>query len=197
MSQFQFYYVGYVWFTCLFDTFLCVLKMNANNEEIPYMASMDHWKLLRVLGQGAHGKVCLYQKPDNDVAVVKSIPFEQENSKYAYETVRKELEVFSKIRHPRIIEYLGFFHTDFGWNFLMEFASGGTLRFYLSQRAAAGVHMREDRVISKFLDIAFGLHILHSNKIMHRDLKPENILIDGRNNRLKLADFGISKVFDA
>ena len=35
---------------------------------------------------------------------------------------------------------------------------------------------------------------MHSKNIIHRDLKPENILI--KNNIYKLADFGLSRVFN-
>lgn len=43
------------------------------------------------------------------------------------------------------------------------------------------------------MDIVSGVKYLHSKGIIHRDLKPENILAD-ENSRLKLADFGISKL---
>jgi serine/threonine protein kinase len=38
--------------------------------------------------------------------------------------------------------------------------------------------------------------IMYSNKIIHRDLKPENILINKDLFIFKLADFGISRLFD-
>ena len=30
--------------------------------------------------------------------------------------------------------------------------------------------------------------------ICHRDMKPENLLLDAKNNRIKVADFGVSQV---
>jgi serine/threonine protein kinase len=36
--------------------------------------------------------------------------------------------------------------------------------------------------------------MMHKYKILHRDLKPENILL-GNNGKLKLGDFGISRMF--
>ena len=35
----------------------------------------------------------------------------------------------------------------------------------------------------------------HEHNMLHRDLKPENIVID-KNFRIKLIDFGESKIFD-
>jgi serine/threonine protein kinase len=40
-----------------------------------------------------------------------------------------------------------------------------------------------------------GLKELHSLKIAHRDLKPENVLVS-KNGRVKICDFGSSKVID-
>jgi serine/threonine protein kinase len=45
----------------------------------------------------------------------------------------------------------------------------------------------------RFVQMALGLHYMHSNRILHRDLKTQNIFLLG-NGRLVLGDLGISKV---
>ncbi|KAF9739621.1 Mitogen-activated protein kinase kinase kinase YODA [Paraphaeosphaeria minitans] len=42
--------------------------------------------------------------------------------------------------------------------------------------------------------LAHALSHIHSKLIKHKDIKPQNILF--HNNRVVLADFGISKIFD-
>lgn len=49
-------------------------------------------------------------------------------------------------------------------------------------------------LLSLFMDVAVGVRYLHNIGIIHRDLKPDNILVDEK-HRLKIADFGISKVY--
>ena len=40
-----------------------------------------------------------------------------------------------------------------------------------------------------------GVAFCHRNYVVHRDLKPNNLLIDGRTGRLKLADFGLARIY--
>ena len=41
-----------------------------------------------------------------------------------------------------------------------------------------------------------GAEVCHAYRFIHRDLKPQNILI-ARDGRLKLADFGLARVYNA
>ena len=45
------------------------------------------------------------------------------------------------------------------------------------------------------MEILCGLEFLHDRGILHRDLKPSNVLVD-RAGRLRLSDFGISRVLN-
>eukprot|EP00117_Sycon_ciliatum_P038766 scpid91072/ scgid5964/ Cyclin-dependent kinase 6; CR2 protein kinase; Cell division protein kinase 6; Serine/threonine-protein kinase PLSTIRE len=42
-----------------------------------------------------------------------------------------------------------------------------------------------------------GLDFLHSNRIVHRDLKPQNVLVSDRGQVVKLADFGLSRMYSS
>lgn len=74
---------------------------------------------------------------------------------------------------------------------VMEYAAGGELYDYLSERKV----LTEDEARRIFRQITIAVFYCHKHKICHRDLKLENILLDQTGNA-KIADFGLSNVFD-
>ncbi|XP_062535125.1 serine/threonine-protein kinase Nek5-like [Armigeres subalbatus] len=148
------------------------------------------------LGSGCYGgHVCLFRNKKDKRSrrtVVKSIPYSSPD--YAYQAVLKEHTILSQVNHPRILRYFGFFQTEDSWNMVTEFAERGNLAKFLERRSKHNEYLCQRSVMAKFGDIAEALQYLHQRKVIHRDLKPENVLIDA-DNRLKLADFGIAKIF--
>lgn len=61
---------------------------------------------------------------------------------------------------------------------VMEFASGGELYDYLSERKV----LEEDEARRIFRQIAIAVYYCHKHRICHRDLKLENILLDDQGN---------------
>ena len=47
-----------------------------------------------------------------------------------------------------------------------------------------------------FIQLLEGVRLMHSNLILHRDLKPANIFL-GLQGKIKIGDFGISKIFNS
>lgn len=60
----------------------------------------------------------------------------------------------------------------------MEFAAGGELYDYLSERKV----LTEEEARRIFRQIATAVYYCHKHKICHRDLKLENILLDENGN---------------
>lgn len=61
---------------------------------------------------------------------------------------------------------------------VMEFAAGGELYDYLSERKV----LAEDEARRVFRQISTAVYYCHKHKICHRDLKLENILLDEHGN---------------
>merc|ERR1712036_6483 len=78
---------------------------------------------------------------------------------------------------------------------VLELAAGGDL----FDKIVGDGGFSEETACGFFNQIINGLEYCHEKKIVHRDLKPENLLL-GKENTLKISDFGLSNAissFDA
>ncbi|CAG0880514.1 unnamed protein product [Cyprideis torosa] len=105
--------------------------------------------------------------------------------------IRREIQIMSSVRHPSIIHIYEVFENREKIILVMEYAAGGELYDYLSERKV----LPEEEARRIFRQISAAVYYCHKHQICHRDLKLENILLDDKGNA-KIADFGLSNVFD-
>jgi len=105
----------------------------------------------------------------------------------------------TKIRHDNILFCKAVFETDQQIYLVLELVKGGELY----DRIVEEGEFSEDEAKEIVYQILSAVEYLHKNQIAHRDLKPENILCSTRSSgtgfrqeSIKVADFGLSKMFD-
>ena len=152
--------------------------------------TLNDFKIIRVIGRGTFGKVCLVQ-------------YKATKKYYAMKIMKKNVILeHNQVKHTllekKILQNLNYqflvgmdfcFQTQERIYFVMNFIRGGELfnhlhncKFFSEKKA-------------KFYSAIIGLSLeyLHTHGIVYRDIKPDNILID-EDGYLKLADFGMAKM---
>ncbi|CAM9316537.1 unnamed protein product [Scytosiphon promiscuus] len=140
------------------------------------------------LGQGGFGEVRTAKWNGVDVAVKQLLPGRLDRDDIR--AFRKEVRIHSDLRFAHVVQLYAACTIAPNLCLVIELASGGSLRQYLHSSSEPLAHALQ----AAFLyDIARGMSFLHSRGILHRDLKSANVLMFD-NGRLKLCDFGLSKV---
>ena len=147
----------------------------------------DEISLEHVLGDGTLGTVYKGVVRQNAVAI-KVLSSEVFGEPAALETLRRELEALSFIRHPNLCLFMGYTLSSEKVMVVNEFLKSN-LEVFLEDKEKGTVGMVERVRMAK--EAALGLSWLHRNHIAHRELKPSNILLD-INNHAKVADYGLS-----
>lgn len=120
---------------------------------------------------------------------IKNIP------KKEREATKVEVELLKRLNHPNIVRYIDSFLSKNSESLCiaMEYCDGGDLASQI--KAARRKLFSEDKILHWFVQIALGVHYMHTKNVLHRDLKTQNIFLLG-NGRLVLGDLGISKVLE-
>ncbi|XP_055535412.1 cAMP-dependent protein kinase catalytic subunit PRKX [Wyeomyia smithii] len=155
----------------------------------PKEYDLDDFQILKTIGTGTFGRVCLCRDRLTDkywamkiLAMADVIRLKQ------IEHVKNEKNILQEIDHPFIVNMRWHTKDDCCLYMLFEYVSGGELFSYLRN---AG---RFDNATANFYacEIVLALEYLHTLSVVYRDLKPENLLLD-RDGHLKITDFGFAK----
>mmetsp|Transcript_9234 Transcript_9234/g.20614 ORF Transcript_9234/g.20614 Transcript_9234/m.20614 type:complete len:310 (+) Transcript_9234:146-1075(+) len=101
--------------------------------------------------------------------------------------------------HPNLIAYKDSFVSESAGVLLivMSFAEDGDLRRIVTRTQAARMRFPEVVVLWWVRQMLAGLQHLHSQGVVHRDLKSSNIFLCESSRRIRIGDFGISRVLES
>ena len=149
----------------------------------------DRWRILSALGHGGMGEVFLVEniKLQRKEALKILMPLLATDPLFV-RRFRREARAVNRLRHPNIVALYDFGQLSDGRFFLsMEYAEGESLYKKRTQ-------LPIPRALHLLDQLVRAVHHAHSRGVMHRDLKPDNLIVAGRDELLKVLDFGLAKI---
>lgn len=166
-----------------------------DKPEITMFSSVGGYRVEKLLGEGAMGKVYLAEHEIlRRPAAIKVLHADRADHN-AVERFFQEARAASAINHPGIVKVYDVGENDEGSFLVMELLDGETLEERLQREEKLEVR----DAVRFAVQIASALQAAHENGIVHRDLKPGNIMISpdpevSGGERIKILDFGIAKM---
>lgn len=153
----------------------------------------ERYRLLRVLGRGAHGFAILAEHEFLKLpCVVKLLPNRVgDASEAAVRRLRAEAAAGFRVNDPHVVRVLDFDAIDGWWYFVMEFVAG----IDLARVAAQGARLPWAQAQALAVQACQGLAAIHDLRLVHRDIKPANLLL-ADSGRFRVTDFGIVGLLD-
>ncbi|XP_055543177.1 serine/threonine-protein kinase 32A [Wyeomyia smithii] len=150
--------------------------------------NFDHFQILRNIGKGSFGKVCIVQKRDSgSLFAMKYVSRNACIGRGALGGVLKEVELLASLEHPFLVNLWFSFQDEEDLFMVCDLLAGGDLRYHLNHQ----VEFSEASVALLVCEIGSALDYLQKQRVVHRDIKPDNILLD-EEGHAHLTDFNIA-----
>ncbi|CAG9321037.1 unnamed protein product [Blepharisma stoltei] len=154
--------------------------------------NIHDFELLQTLGTGSYGRVRLARNKNSGLLIaIKMLKKSSILRMKQVDNVISEFTILRIIRHPFLINLLGFSQDDRYLYFALEYIKGGEL--YMRIHESSRLEPEHAKLYVAQITLMF--EYLHSINIIYRDLKPENLLIND-DGYLKLIDFGYAKIVE-
>lgn len=162
------------------------------------------YEVLQLLGRGTFGEVMLardVRRKQNHVAL-KTVSCDQlcgDAAGRVQEAALTEAKILMSLKHPHIVRCF-----EAQWNaeryvvwLALEYMDGGDVQNLIDSRRQAEEQPFEAHFVRRVLAcVGSALQYVHAEGVLHRDVKPANVLVARRSQRIKLGDFGISKLLE-
>ncbi len=148
------------------------------------------YRIERIVGRGGMGAVyAAVHTETSEPCAIKVLSGAIADDEHFRDRFKSEVETLQTLRHPNIVQLLGYGEQDGRLFYAMELIDGDCLQALLQKRRFT---WRE--VVDFSVQTCHALKHAHDHGVIHRDLKPANLLLtpDGQ---IKLTDFGIAKLF--
>lgn len=162
----------------------------AEVEELISKKVADRYKKAEVLGEGTYGVV--YKAVDTvtgRTVAIKKIRIGQYKEGVNF-TALREIKLLKELNDPNIIQLIDAFPHKNNLHLVFEFMESD-LEAVIRDR---NIVLSPADVKSYIQMTLKGLAFCHTKWVLHRDMKPNNLLI-GSDGQLKLADFGLARIF--
>ncbi|XP_035384956.1 tyrosine-protein kinase SRK2 [Electrophorus electricus] len=183
------------------DSGLCIrLALPCKKTEAPQTHGLsyntvDQWEiarssvhLMRKLGAGQFGEVYEGVWNDTTAVAVKTLkPGSMDSQDFL-----REAQIMKKLRHPKLIQLYAVCTVEEPIYIITELMSNGSLLEYLQKDKGQCLQVSDQ--IEMAAQVASGMAYLELQNYIHRDLAARNVLV-GDNNVVKVADFGLARVF--
>lgn len=154
----------------------------------------EKYELVDLLGSGGYAAVFkAHQLNGGPDVALKLMHADLQQSETAGKRFKLEAKAVGRLEHPNIIRVFDYGITDANEPFIvMEIVEGLLLSELLEQG-----RMSTERAVGIFRQVCDAVEHAHERGIIHRDLKPSNVMLlrgDGRQDNVKLLDFGIARL---
>lgn len=145
---------------------------------------IDHFKILRKLGEGGMGVV--YAGYDIDLDRKVAIKLLRSVDELSTQRLRREAQALAKFSHPNITRVYEVGTWEGQLYIVMEYVEGQTL-----SRWCAAAERSSEEILQVLAQAGEGLLAAHRAGLVHRDFKPDNMMV-GADGRVRVLDFGLA-----
>ena len=171
-------------------------KRNSEDEDLSkkIFALGNQYQAVERLGKGTYGTVYKAKKKGCEkFFAIKKIKNELDNEGIP-STALREIAILKKMKNPNVVNVEAIAFNNHHIELCLEYCKYDLKKLIDCKKHDPSFY-NVKFVKNMMFQLLKGVEHLHSHKILHRDLKPQNILVDDNGWILKLADFGLSRVY--
>ena len=181
----------------------CVMRASAEADDLDTAPLRSHLPALprlaieSELGRGGMGVVYRARTPRGEAVAVKTIAPAAAGGEGVTARFLREASILRQLDHPGIVRFREIGHADDLFYFVMDLVPGVDAEVLVRETGPLPV----PRAVGMIVQALDALAYAHDLGFVHRDVKPRNLLVappgkgDGEADSVKLADFGLARLY--